>query len=115
MVVELSSLAAQDNSEVECYWHKPEKMEEDKILLVLHHMHSVVELEMEVVDNWVVGWGYHTVLAVVVDQSMENFAVKGSTEDSLVDLVVVVRIHWVVELILEVDIHLVEDHNYSQW
>lgn len=44
-----------DNFEAEHYLHMLVMKEEDNFLVDHHHMHFVVELEMEVVDNLVVG------------------------------------------------------------
>lgn len=66
----------QDNSEVEHYLHMLEKKEEDSFQVEHLHMHFEVAAEMEVADNLVVDWDYHTALVVVVDHLMKSSVEK---------------------------------------
>lgn len=103
-----------DNFEVERYLHMLAMKEEDNFRVDQLRTHFEAELEMEVVGNLVVGQDYHIDQAVAVVRLTGNFVEKDQKEDSLVDSVVVDHILQEAELFLVVDIHLVEDRNYSR-
>lgn len=64
------------NSEVERCSRMLGKKEADNFQADHLRRHFAVELETGVADNLVVGWGYHTALAVAVDYSMGSSVEK---------------------------------------